>query len=515
MGPRIRLQSCGRSREAMRALRAVRTRLKGCYASIVFRSFAKATIAADVPDGTGNTHPMMITAVMKRGGRSALESVLVSARTLLLRKRFPAQTPQEQQHEAIVAPDAELSALGFQKFIERTCSATLIELLRIKLGFPREVFERAVSPVIEGYAEFVQLPPASESQQHANPDDLFTRALDVASRALDYRRGQILPRGAAPEVIGAQAHRWTYAVFVAALLCGVGKNRLDVHERLAAQLFDRLVPPSILEWLAGDPALMRELLAFLSGANSAQAGAISALVLRAAVESGSGDLLQRGRADLTVQEAAPVANSRDVMAVSGFDGRSTNPSTTVAAQPDAATAAPNESAPPNEETEYLEDFDEERGGPVEQFRTTDPALAQTSEAARRFIGWVQQGLSERTLRVNEAGALVHFVNEGMLLVSPRIFREFAKRFGEDGNRGPANAPGEPDIGKFIQRQVLRAGWHLRANKGVNILTYQVMRGDRAVSRLSGVVIRSPARFVNPVPSVNPVLARLPVIPGDA
>ncbi|MBC7707064.1 MAG: TraI domain-containing protein [Rhodoferax sp.] len=32
------------------------------------------------------------------------------------------------------------------------------------------------------------------------------------------RRGQILPRGAPPEVIGAQAHRWTYAVFVAALL---------------------------------------------------------------------------------------------------------------------------------------------------------------------------------------------------------------------------------------------------------------------------------------------------------
>jgi hypothetical protein len=197
-----------------------------------------------------------------------------------------------------------------------------------------------------------------------------------------------------------------------------------------------------------------------------------------------------------------------VKAVGGFDGRSTNPSTTVAAQPDAATAAPNESAPPNEETEYLEDFDEERGGPVEQFRTTDPALAQASEAARRFIGWVQQGLSEGTLRVNEAGALVHFVKEGMLLVSPRIFREFAKRFGEDGNRGPANAPGEPDIGKLIQRQVLRAGWHLRADKGINILTFQVMHGDRAVSRLSGVVIRNPARFVNPVPPINPLLVRL-------
>ncbi|TAK43651.1 MAG: hypothetical protein EPO27_14580 [Betaproteobacteria bacterium] len=457
---------------------------------------------------------MMITAVMKRGGRSALGSVLASAGTLLLRKRFLARTPQEQQQEAVLAPGSELHALVFEKFIERTHSATLVELLRIKLGFPREVFERAVNPVIKGYAEFVQLPPTSETQQHGNPSDLFTRALDVASRALDYRRGQILPRGAAPEVIGAQAHRWTYAVFVAALLCGVGRNSLDVHVRLAVQLFDRLVPSSVLEWLAADPVLMRELLAFLSGDISARTGAISQLVLRAAAESGGRDHLQGGRADLSVQAAAPATDSREVKAVGGFDGRST-PCTIVAAQPDAATTAISESAPRDEETEYLEDFDEKRGARAEQFRTTDPALAQAPEAARRFIDWVRQELSDGALRVNEAGALVHCVQEGMLLVSPRIFREFAKRFGEDGSRGSANAPGEPDIGKSIQRQVLRAGWHLRADKGVNILTYQVMRGDRAVSRLSGVVIRNPRRIVNPVPPINPLLVRLRQVHGDA
>lgn len=458
---------------------------------------------------------MMITAVMKRGGRSALGSVLASAGTLLLRRRWPAKTSQKERLDALVAPDAELSVLGFQEFIEHTRSATLVELIRIKLGFPREVFERAVNPVIKGYAEFVQLPSASESQQHGNPTNLFTHALDVASRALDYRRGQILPRGAAPEVIEAQAHRWTYSVFVAALLYGVAKNRLDVHDRLAVQLLDRLVPPSVLEWLAADPALIRELLAFLSRDSSARIGAISQLVLRAAAESGSRDLLPSGGADSTVQEIASVAISLDVKAVGGFDGRSTDPSTIVAAQPDAAASATNKSALPDEETEYLEDVDEAHSRPREQVRTTDNVLAQAPDAARRFIGWVQQGLSEGTLRVNEAGALVHFVDEGMLLVSPRIFREFAKRFGEDGDCDPANAPGESDIGKSIQRQVFRAGWHLRADKGVNILTYKVMRGDRAVSRLSGVVIRDPARFVKPVPPINPLLVRLRDEHGDA
>jgi hypothetical protein len=441
---------------------------------------------------------------IKGVGRSALRDVLASTGALLLRKRFPPRTSHTQRQEAFVAPDEELSVLGFQAYIERTRTNTVVELLRIKLGFPREVFERAVSPVIAGYAEFVQLPSAPGSQQHGNPDDLFTRALEVASRALDYRRGQILPRGAAPEVIGAQAHRWSYAVFVAALLCGVDKSMLDAHERHAVRLLDRFVPPSVLRWLAADPALIRELLAFLSGVNSTQAGAIGELVLRAAAESARRDLLPRDKGDPTLQHLAPPANLRDANAAA----RATTLNTTEATQPDSATLGRDESTDPEEEPEYLEEVDEEHRAPDEKLLTSDPAFAQAPDAARRFITWLQQGLSNGTLRVNEAGALVHFVDEGMLLVSPRIFREFAKRFGKDGGCGPVNAPGEPDLGKSIQRQVLRAGWHLRADKGVNILTYHVMRRNRPASRLSGVVIRNPARFINPVPPNNPLLVRL-------
>gem|GEM_PF-1500421 len=466
-------------------------------ASTGFRCLAKATIAPDVPDGTSNTHPMMIATVMKRRGKSALGSMLASAGTLLLRKRFPAKASQEQRQEAVVAPNVELRVLDFQALIDRTRTNAVVQLLRIKMGFPREVFERAVSPVIEGYAAFVQLSPVPESQRHGNPDDHFTRALDVASRALDYRRGQILPRGAAPEVIGAQAHRWTYAVFVAALLCGFGKKRSDVRESHAAPLLERLVPSSVMEWLAADPALMRELLAFLSGVNSAQSGAISELVLRASAESEERDLLSRGEGDLTVQQVPPPTNRCDVNADAG-----------------AATVATTELTLEDEEPEYLEDVEQEQPVPHQKALTTNPAFAQAPDSARRFIGWLQQGLSDGTLRVNQAGALVHFVDEGMLLVSPRIFREFARHLGDDGGN-PANAPGEPDIGKSIQRQVLREGWHLRADKGVNILTYQVMRGNRAASRLSGVVIRNPVRFVDPVPPSNPLLVRLRDEQADA
>ena len=253
------------------------------------------------------------------------------------------------------------------------------------------------------------------------------------------------------------------------------------------QLLNRFVPPLVLEWLSEDPELMREFLAFLAGDNSARTGAISELVLRAAARSGSRDLLAQGGPDTPEP---------------------------VAVQPDAPSSATSESAVGDEETEYLEDVDEGERGPAQKSRTADPGLAQAPDAARRFIGWLQQELSDGTLRFNEVGALVHFVDEGMLLVSPRIFREFAKRFGADSGGGPASPLGEPHIGKSIQRQILRAGWHLRADHGVNILTYQVMRGGRAVSRLSGVVIQNPERFIDPVPPTNPLLVRLPDSGGD-
>ena len=402
---------------------------------------------------------MMMTWAMRGEGGSAPGSGPVIAATVL-RRPPPANTPWRLQDTA------------------------LADLIRIKMGFPREVFEPVVRPVIEGYAAFVQGLPATESRPQApngaRSGARFTHALQVGSRALDFRRGQILPRGAAPEVIGAQAHRWTYAVFVAALLHDTR------HEGLAEQLLNRFVPPLVLEWLAADAELMHELVVFLAGDDSAPTGAIGELVGRAAGQAPSREPRPRDRSDPNVQEAAPAVNPPAVKADDGFEASATASTTTV------AMAWP---VLPVEETEYLEDVD---GG--------------QADGAGRFMAWLQPGLADGTLPVNVAGALIHFVPEGMLLVSPRIFREFAMRFGDDGH-GPAAAADDPDIGKSIQRQFLRAGWHLRAEKGVNILSYQVMRGDRAVSQLSGVVIPDPERFIDPVPAVNPVLVRMPAQAG--
>lgn len=130
---------------------------------------------------------------------------------------------------------------------------------------------------------------------------------------------------------------------------------------------------------------------------------------------------------------------------------------------------------------------------------------QTPLAAQRFIAWVQRGLADGSIVYNETGAMVHFVEAGMLLVSPRIFREFAALHGESGDGKPTELVGDK-IGTGIQREVIRAGWHLFGPKKVNVLRYQVKRRNGSPGIvLTGMVITNPERFVNPVPAINQML----------
>lgn len=137
------------------------------------------------------------------------------------------------------------------------------------------------------------------------------------------------------------------------------------------------------------------------------------------------------------------------------------------------------------------------------------AERQTPEAAKRFIAWVQRGLADGSMAYNETGAMVHFVEAGMLLVSPRIFKEFAALYGEAGEGTPSDCAADK-LGSGIQREVIRAGWHLYGPKKSNVLKYQVKRRNGSASVvLCGIVIRSPERFVNPVPATNVML--IPVV----
>ena len=123
--------------------------------------------------------------------------------------------------------------------------------------------------------------------------------------------------------------------------------------------------------------------------------------------------------------------------------------------------------------------------------------AQPSELALEFMQWVQSGLVQRTIKFNEAGAVVHFVPEGMALVSPKIFRDFAAATDSDGQ--------SHELGAKVQRDVIKCGWHLPAPNRTNIIKYEILGRGGVVATLSCVVLVNTGRWVQPVPPSNPAL----------
>lgn len=125
-------------------------------------------------------------------------------------------------------------------------------------------------------------------------------------------------------------------------------------------------------------------------------------------------------------------------------------------------------------------------------------LAQPTPQALDFLRWIQHSLASRELKYNETGAVVHFGPEGMALVSPLIFKLYAATLVPEAEIG--------DAAVQIQREVIKAGWHMGGPNRTNIVRYSVIgRGDAVISRLAAVVLVDPGRWVQPVPPSNPVL----------
>ena len=405
-----------------------------------------------------------------RSGASRANRVFVDASIEANRPRPRRNTRGMTPHETLcrfvwsrakgASSPLEASTLSAHAVIDRSGASNVIALLRVRMGFPTESFVLAAQPLLADFAQFVQLRPASGCSGYDCPGGQLHRGLVAALRALDRRRGQILPRNAHPEVLGALVHRWTYAVFAAALL-----RDIDAESPGAAlEIFGRSVLPHVREWLAEAPALMAELQAVLSGHADASS-AIAELAGYAATDA-----------------CAEVA--------------STEPRVTT-----QSTVSHNESSG---SVQRLGSASGQGGfserNDVGQLEFLDRVDAAGNDGAHRFLQWVRQAISEGVLPVNVRDALVHGVEDGLLLASPGIFRAFVRcHGGGDRERG--------DPVKRLQRDVLRAGWHLRGAGGVNLHAYAWKEGSDSRARIHGIVIVAPQRFFDPVPEINPALER--------
>ena len=629
-----------------------------------------------------------------------------------------------RQIRALTIPPGWLPVLSAETLTRNLGADSLIASIRVKTGLAPANFERDYGQTIVQFMAFVQLLPASESHHHAQPGGLLLHALETANIALHLRRAQVLPPGVAPEDIQRREHRWTFGVFLAALIHDVGKPLADLHiviakqrgegtwsplagamaecgatryrvtfgtwrdtpdgkpgvrnyaahQRMGIFLLQRLVPQSTLAWLSEDAEMLSQLTAFLSGED--KSNAIAGIVTQADRESVRLNLLTGQRTRFASARAVPlierlmealrrmlaeggclplnrpgaagfvadgqvwfvskrladevrsflaahesatgipgpekndrlfdvwqeygalIANPETGGAIwrvrvqaDGFDqiltllrfpleklypspehypanfvGRviplidareagEVAPQTLVeevAPTPERARSAdtpldagnlalvdisaarlppmPNPGGDqeplPTAEEEFLEVDDATHflprppdGHRIAPMRLPDKPIKPDglarpkaapqgpSDAALRFMGWLQQGLANGGIAHNETGAMVHFAAEGMLLISPRIFRHFAERYGEKGDGTPSNLA-EDKLGTGIQREVIKAGWHLLGPKKTNVHKYQVVRrSGKGGSQLSVMIIREPQRFVEPVPPANPHLAR--------
>ncbi|WP_347814514.1 MobH family relaxase [Paraburkholderia sp. BL9I2N2] len=148
--------------------------------------------------------------------------------------------------------------------------------------------------------------------------------------------------------------------------------------------------------------------------------------------------------------------------------------------------------------------------PREKARVPSRSIASRAGArqprpnAERFMAWVQEGVANGGLPYNESMARVHFVPEGMLLVTPAIFRDFAQAHPDAIEQTLAEDGATPEPWKQVQRDFQKSGYPVTADAGGagrSYLLHYTIKGAGG-RQLSAMLVPEPERFFSPVPPPN-------------
>jgi hypothetical protein len=231
---------------------------------------------------------------------------------------------------------------------------------------------------------------------------------------------------------------------------------------IALQLFERCVPSCIREWVQQDTLVWSELLACLQGATGA-GGSLADLLVDGQECQSNTSARQARDAVLSASEA-----SRSQMAETGEGDASAAPSAKLSTTPSEVSDG----------CAFLDDV-----------------VPGGSALARQFITWLNQGLENGTLVSNQADAMVFRVAEGLLLVSPKVFRAYAQQ-------GVHHAEPIAETARRLQRELLRAGWHRCTAAGGNFHGYAFTPVGGQVRQIQGVLIPQPQRLFRNLPPVD-------------
>lgn len=114
--------------------------------------------------------------------------------------------------------------------------------------------------------------------------------------------------------------------------------------------------------------------------------------------------------------------------------------------------------------------------PVRETRPAVPEPAgdpDSDDTGQRFLHWLSEGLRSNRLPLNTPASVAHVVREGLLLVSPRVFKEY-----------------DPDKWEYVQRRFVKLKLHKAAANGSNIWQYHV-RGKERSGTIRGMLMDGP------------------------
>ncbi len=253
--------------------------------------------------------------------------------------------------------------------------------------------------------------------------------LDLVRRALRLRQGLYLPVGAVAEDIYLLRDIWTYAVMVAALI----KQGMRLND----------IPPKGLQWLRSNTECFHHL-----------------------------DMVATGKHAGMLHEILQRAAAAHPKRVKGSKGRPP--------APDERERVKGES--PKVQTELSQDSDSNI--------MSDPTQDAGNALGNRFLKWLREGISSGEMKVNAPGARIHIVPEGVLLVSPVIFKDFDK-----------------DIWKNTENELLSMGIH-KAGSSTNVSKYVVKTPKGSGVYISGILIPEVSLLFKSPPSPNFLLQKV-------
>ena len=370
------------------------------------------------------------------------------------------------------------------------------------VGVSGSHFDTYYRSAIHAYARFVQQLPVFAAEHQSNLPSLLEQALDVVCSALKIRRSYLLPAGASTEAIAEKKDPWTYAVFVAALCHdlaesvtnpiitvydsdGIGAEwepwtryideqggwyKIDVvfasrrsqPAKANLLLVHRIVSGAGMKWLASDDEALSRWLACLSG-DVDDARAIGEIITKAQARSAC-----RCSHVCAEQEesAVRVIHPNKESGPEKSENLPYRAGSTMAAKKSSSVEKPAK-AP-----------DRSRNGPA----VSIAAKGTGSDSHRgvnvdRFLSWLKDGIRSQSIKVNEANACVHVVEEGVLLVTPGIFKDYA-----------AAESSNTDWLK-IQKRFLKLGLHEKGSGGINVHEYSLKNNNKA-STINGILLKN-------------------------